>query len=661
MWIEGFTNALSGMNILWLLLGSVIGLVIGVLPALGANFGVALMLPFTFGMEPAAAIIMLCAIHAACNYGDSITSILLNVPGGPGTVATCWDGHPMAQQGRGGEALGIATFSSFLGGVAVWLMLALLVNPITKLALAFGAPEYFALVFMALGLVSVAAKGETLKGLIMACTGLALSAVGQDEVLGTTYRFTFGIPMLEAGIPIVVSTLGIFAIPQVIEMLEAGGTVAKCTEVRDSVFRGFLAPLRRPLTLLRSGVVGAFIGILPALGVALAGIASYLTEKKYSREASQFGKGSPAGVVAAEVGKGACVVGDLIPTFTLGVPGSVTGAILMAALIMQGIEPGPKFLLSGTLPYTVFAGLLLAQATFLVTGMLIGKQLCRIAYVPSTLMAPVLTVLVFLGAYATQNNGFDILLALIFGLFAHVLGKIGYPVVCMVLGLILGPILEANFHRALGESLGSYAVFVTRPMAVGMFLITILFLIGPYLIHIYHRYRKGPRGFIAQALDEEETARSYKGEFILLVLLVLVFAVFLITAQQYRPLVRLFPDLASSLGLGFAIWRLAIIISRVIKARGWGEAPPAASPFAFFGGSLSWQWSLITLSGYVLAIYVLGFLMASVLYVMGVLMIAGGRQKRGWTILAGLLTGLGVWLLAKVVHILLPLGLLTGM
>ena len=222
MWVEGFLHALTGMNILWLLLGSGIGLIIGVLPALGASFGVALMLPFTFGMDPAAAIIMLCAIHAACNYGDSVTSILLNVPGGPGTVATCWDGYPLSQQGRGGEALGIATFSSFIGGVVVWLMLAFLVGPITKIALAFGAPEYFALIFMALGLVSVAAKGETLKGLIVACIGLILAAVGQDEVLGTTYRFTFGIPWMEAGIPIVVSTLGIFAIPQVIEMMETG-------------------------------------------------------------------------------------------------------------------------------------------------------------------------------------------------------------------------------------------------------------------------------------------------------------------------------------------------------------------------------------------------------------------------------------------------------
>ncbi len=659
MWIEGFMHALSGMNILWLLFGSAIGLVIGVLPALGANFGVALMLPFTFGMDPAAAIIMLCAIHAACNYGDSVTSILLNVPGSPGTVATCWDGYPLAQQGRGGEALGIATLSSFIGGVAVWLMLALMVAPITKLALAFGAPEYFALVFMALGLVSVAAKGETMKGLIMACMGLAFSAVGQDEVLGTTYRFTFGISWLEAGIPVVVSTLGIFAIPQVIDMLSQGGSVAQCAEIKDSILRGFRTPLRKPLTLLRAGGVGAFVGILPALGVALAGIAAYLTEKKYSREADGFGKGAPAGLVAAEVGKGACVVGDLIPTFTLGVPGSVTGAILMAALIMQGIEPGPKFLLSGVLPYTVFAGLLLAQATFLITGVLFGKQMCRVAFVPNVFLAPSLTVLVFLGAYATQNSSFDILLALLFGLAAYALEKANYPVVCMVLGLILGPILEANFHRSLGESLGSYAVFFTRPMAVGMFVITFLFLTGPTIMHLLRPYRKKPAGIIAAALEGEEAAGSQKNEVVLLVISILIFAVFILMARQYSPLVRLFPDLASALGLFFALWRL-VAVGLAAKNSGWrNSVSERAAAFSFFQGYLSQLWTIVTLALYVTFVYLFGFIAASVLYIMGVIAIASGFTKWRSIVLAGVLMGLGVWLLAHTVHILLPLGWLT--
>jgi len=256
MWLEGFYNALSGTNLLWLGIGTVIGLVVGVLPALGANFAVALMLPFTFGMNPVTAIIFLVSIHAACNYGDSVASIVVNVPGGPGTVATCWDGYPMAQKGKAGQALGIATLSSFIGGAGTWLFLALLVGPITKFALSIGAPEYFALGVMALGLISVASKGETIKGLIMALFGLALSAVGQDEATGLTFRFAYGILSLEAGIPIVVSTLGIFALSQVMVLLEEGGTVAKAIEVKDSILSGFPEVIKRPLTLLRAGTVG---------------------------------------------------------------------------------------------------------------------------------------------------------------------------------------------------------------------------------------------------------------------------------------------------------------------------------------------------------------------------------------------------------------------
>ncbi|MFB3883846.1 MAG: tripartite tricarboxylate transporter permease [Thermodesulfobacteriota bacterium] len=661
MWVEGFMNALSGMNILWLFIGTSIGLVVGVLPALGAAFGVALALPFTFGMDAAGAIILLCAIHASCNYGDSITSILLNVPGSAATVASCWDGYPLAQQGRGGEALGIATFSSFIGGLAVWLLLVLLVTPITKIALSFGSPEYFALMIMALGLISVAAKGETLKGLIMVCMGLALSAVGQDEVLGTTFRFAYGIPWLEAGIPIVVSTLGIFAIPQVIDMLEEGGTVAKCIEAKDSVLRGAMAPFRRPLTLLRSGSVGAFVGILPALGTGLAGIASYLTEKKYSKEASQFGKGSPGGLVAAEVGKGACVIGDLVPTFTLGVPGSVTGAILLAALIMQGIQPGPKFLLSGSLPYTVIAGLLLAQATFLILGLLIGKQLCRIVYLPNTILAPVLTILVFLGAYEAQNSAFDILVSLVFGLFAYVLVKLGYPIVCLVLGLILGAITEANFIRALGESFGSYSVFVTRPIALSMILITIIFLLGPYLIYFFRRSRKQPAGLIEEALAGEKSSHGYKGELALLLIVTAVFITFLYTARHYSALVKLFPNVFCIAGLGFTLWRSAVIIRHVSASRSWGGTKSSPSPsFSLFRGSLSWRWAIATLFGYLFSIYLFGFVLASALYITGVVAITSGRRKWWLAVLTGILVGGGLFILAKGARLLFPVGLLTG-
>jgi len=652
MWLEGFLNALSGTNLLWLGIGTAIGLIVGVLPALGANFAVALMLPFTFGMSPVTAIIFLVAIHASCNYGDSVASIVVNVPGGPGTVATCWDGYPMAQKGKAGQALGIATLASFIGGAGTWLFLAVLVGPITNFALSIGAPEYFALGVMALGLISVASKGETIKGLIMALFGLALSTVGQDEATGLTFRFAYGIPSLEAGIPIVVSTLGIFALSQVIVLLEEGGTVAKAVEVQDSILSGFPEVIKRPLTLLRAGAVGWFIGILPALGVSVAGILSYFTEKKYSKEGPQFGKGAPAGLVAAEVGKGACVVGDLIPTFTLGIPGSVTGAILMGALIIQGIEPGPRFLTMGSMPYTVFAGMVLSQATFLISGVLLGKLFIRVVYWPNAIIAPIIAVLTFLGAFAERNNDFDIFLVLIFGIFGYVLDKLKYPAVCMVLGLIMGPLVEANFHRSLGISFGSYAIFFTRPITVTMLAMTFLFLIGPYTWHLIKRVAGKTACFEEVTPPETNIEKVTLGELILLGVVAFIFVAFLITARQYTPGSRMFPDLVSVAGLLFVFWRfLATVRNLSIGDLSWIYRA------TLFRGKMSWQWSVATMGGFILSIYVLGFVVGSLVYVSAVIILSGD-PKWARSMLIGSLTAIGMYFLAKIVHLQLPLGFL---
>jgi putative tricarboxylic transport membrane protein len=655
MWVEGFLNALNGSNLLWLGLGTIIGLIVGVLPALGANFAVALMLPFTFGMDPVTAIIFLVAIHAACNYGDSIASIVVNIPGGPGTVATCWDGYPMAKQGKAGKALGIATLASFIGGAGTWLFLAVLVGPITNFALAIGAPEYFALGVMALGLISVAAKGETIKGLIMAMFGLALSTVGQDEATGLTFRFAYGIPSLEAGIPIVVSTLGIFALSQVIVLLEEGGTVAKAIEIKDSILSGFPEVIRRPLTLLRAGFVGWFVGILPALGVSVAGILSYFTEKKYSKEGSKFGEGTPSGLIAAEVGKGACVVGDLIPTFTLGIPGSVTGAILMSALIIQGIEPGPRFLVMGSMPYTVFAGIVLSQATFLISGILLGRLFIRIVYLPNTIIAPIIAVLTFLGAFAERNNPFDIFLVLVFGIMGYAFEKLRYPAVCMVLGLIMGPLVEANFHRSLGISFGSYGIFFTRPISVILLAITFFFLIGPFSIHLFKKIMKGKNlgtkgSNNLPLVTEEKEVKVNLGEWILLGSISFVFVAFLITARQYNYGARVFPELVSTAGLIFLCLRIATTfryfsigdLSWIHKSMLWK-------------GRISWQWTLILMGMFIAFQYILGFVLSSIFYITIVIILSGDRRW-GRAISIGGMAALCIYLLAKIIHLQLPSG-----
>ena len=356
LWFEGFQLALSGANLLFLLLGTCIGLIVGVIPVVGPSFGVTLALPFTSGMDPATAVILLAAIQSSAAYGDSIASILINVPGGPGTVASMWEGYPMTRKGKAGTALGIATGASFVGGLLGWLSFVLLAAPMTAFALMIGAPEYFVLGVAALALISIASKGETVRGLIMGCMGLLLGMMGPDPVSGITYRFSFGIAALEPGIDIALGALAIFALPQLVTLLEEGGTIARVAEVKDSVLGGVIEAFRRPRSLIRGGIIGWLIGVLPALGTSAAGISSYLIEKKFSKERDQFGQGSIDGLTAAEVGKGACVLGDGITSLLLGVPGSVTWAILMAALIVHGIQPGPRFMTAGVLPYTVFRG-----------------------------------------------------------------------------------------------------------------------------------------------------------------------------------------------------------------------------------------------------------------------------------------------------------------
>jgi putative tricarboxylic transport membrane protein len=372
MWLDGLLVALQPANLGYVILGTLVGLVVGVLPAVGPSFGVALALPFAIGMDPVAAIVFLCAIHATCSYADSITSILMNVPGSPITVPSCWDGFPLTQQGKGGMALGMAVVGSFVGGMIGWWCLVAVGRPMTRLALEIGAPEYFALAVMAFGLVSITSGGPAAKGILWACLGVGISFVGRDPIAGLRSRFSLGTLWLEDGVPIVVVALGLFAIPQVVAMLRGGARLAEAGEARDDVLAGAWEVFRRPFTVLRASVIGIFVGILPAVGTALASPTAYLTERRVSADGARFGRGAPAGLVAAEVSKGACVIGDLIPTFTLGIPGSLTAALLMGALTIHGIDAGPGFMTAGTMPFAVFAGILLTQVCLL----LVGRRVC---------------------------------------------------------------------------------------------------------------------------------------------------------------------------------------------------------------------------------------------------------------------------------------------
>jgi putative tricarboxylic transport membrane protein len=655
MWIEGFQLALTGSNSFFLLLGTLLGLVVGILPAVGPSFGVVLALPFTYNMEPATALIFLCAIQSACAYGDSIASILLNVPGGPGTVASCWDGYPLSQQGKSGTALGIATGASFVGGVVGWLSFVLLAGPMTAFALMIGAPEYFVLGIMALALISIASKGETIKGLIMGALGLLLGMIGSDPVTGMTYRFSFGLVPLEAGVEVVLGALAIFALPQLIEMLEEGGTIAQVGQIKDSVVSGVFQVLRRPMSIIRGGIIGWLIGVMPALGTSAAGITAYLVEKEFSHEKDQFGKGSMDGLTAAEVGKGACVLGDGIPSLMLGVPGSVTWAILMAALIMHGVQPGPRFMTEGVLPYTIFAGLLLGQFAYFIIGLLFVKHMARIVYIPNQILAPIIAVLCVVGAFIAKNYIFDIWIMIVLGIFAFISKRNGYPTVPMILGFILADLIEGNFHRALGVGFGSYTVFLTRPITLAMIIITLLFLAWPWVLYFIRRKRLAA-GKSTEALDaitDSESNQIGVGEMAFGGFVAILLLVFLVSAFRYSPDVRLFPVIVCVAGLIlYAYWFFSVIRTMKIE-------PLHFSGFAYEKKGMHWLLAVALLVCYALLVPVLGFIVTSLIYFVITAVLAG--FKRWWT-LAVTTAGIGVFLFlsARFLRIDLPVGWLMG-
>jgi putative tricarboxylic transport membrane protein len=621
MWFQAFQLALSGSNLLFLILGTIFGLVLGVLPAIGGALGLALVLPFTYQMDPATAVILIMAIHASSAYGDSVTSILVNVPGGPGTVASCWDGYPMTRQGRPGRALGIATFGSLVGGMIGWLCLVLLIGPIMAIAMQIGPPEYFALGIMALMLISVASKGETVKGIIMACLGLIFATVGQDPVTGFANRFNFGMIWLEDKIPVVVSTLGVFAMSQMIVLMNQGTGMVGDVDVKDNPLAGLWEILKRPLTVLRAGAIGIFVGIAPALGTSVAGIASYLVEKQFSKDRQQFGKGAAAGLVAAEVGKGTCVVGDMIPTFLLGVPGSVAGALVMVALMIQGVDAGPKFMSSGILPYVVFAGILSAQAAYVLGGLVTLRWLVKIAYIPTALLAASLTVLCFLGAFVERDSTFDIIILVAFGIAAFFFERMGYPTVCLILGLILGPLVESNLYRALvmGGATNSWMIFVTRPIAATLLGIVILSMGIPFLVD-FMKSRKIEWLPVQEGTDnevkKEKDADGSLPELVFLVILVTGWSIMLYVAKDYGPGARLFP--VTMLVFGLAVVGLRLLGLIVTRAYRRGSLRLSKASFLPANGCIPWPLAILLLIGVVLLTYVIGFVPACAIYLIGV-------------------------------------------
>lgn len=457
---------------LLLCFGALIGLVFGATPGLTAPAAIALVLPITYGMGINASLALLMGVYVSGYFAGSIPAILLNTPGTPGNAASALDGYPMARKGQGAVALTSAVVSSFIG-VFVSVVLLLTIAPLmARVALSFTSVEYFALAMLGILCVAGISTGSLVKGLAAALFGILVSTVGLDSNAGVP-RFIFGQPELMGGVPIIPALIGLFAIAEMLNQSRGGTAAMQVLEAkgRGSIGQTIALHVREKVTVIKSALIGTFVGVLPGTGPAIASWIAYGEAVRTRRHGEEFGKGAPRGLIAAESANNAVIGGAMIPLLTLGIPGDPVTAILIGAMMIQGVEPGPFFMRDhADLFLAVIVILLLSNVAMAVFGLGLRRVIAKVLDVPRYIIVPVVAVIAATAAYAVSYSGFDILLLGIFGVIGLLMLGHGFPVAAVVLGIVLGPILETNFRNALIANDMDLTVFITRPISGGIFL-----------------------------------------------------------------------------------------------------------------------------------------------------------------------------------------------
>jgi len=479
--VLGFSTIATLPGMLAICAGVLIGIICGALPGLSASTTVALMVPFTFGMDPIVAIVMLVSVYQAAEYGGSITAIAIGTPGTASAAATVIDGYELTKQGKPGIALTVSVVASTIGGIAGALVLFAFSEPLANVALSFGAPEYFALAVFGLAIISSLASDNLLKGFLVMFIGLFLATIGLDGFTGEE-RYTFGVTKLMDGISFIPALIGLFAMASV--FTDAEKSLQKLVPIKFS----FEMPKMRVLlglwkVYLHSSIIGSIIGVLPGAGATIASFICYNEARRFSKEKEMFGKGSLEGIAAPECGNNAVVGGALVPLLTLGIPGSATASILIGALMLHNIQPGPMlFQTNADMVYGIFAALVVSSLFQLFFG-LIGVPLwIKVISAPKALMLAMIAVLSVVGSYGYSNNIVDVWIMLGFGVLGYILNKIDFPVNPIILALVLGGILEENFRRALMVSNGDYMIFVSHPISVGLLIVAAISLLSPLFL-----------------------------------------------------------------------------------------------------------------------------------------------------------------------------------
>jgi len=479
--LQAIAFVLQWQNLAALAGGTVYGIIIGVLPGLGPSAGMALAIPLVMTWHPATALIFMGALYKCSNYGGSLTAILVNTPGDASNAATILDGYPMCQRGMGGVALGLSATSALVGGTIGMICLIYAAPFLADFALEFGPAEYFLTAVLALSLIAAVVQGATIKGLIAAGMGLLLSTVGFDVIAGHL-RYTFDWAPVEDGIPLIQALVGLFAVTQALVLAESAASISRLAELSGSFWEGVRTYFRHPLIMVRASLIGLFVGILPGVGQSSAGLLAWADAKRVSKHPETFGEGEPVGVIASETATNSCMPGDLVCTIALGLPGSVGAAVFLGVMIIFGIVPGPLvFMNQPEVIYSLFVALFLTSFLIFIIGMTVARRLAVVTLLPNNVIVPLILVVSLLGSFAIRNEMADVFISLAFGALGYVMLKGGFTPIPLLLGLVLGEMVETNYHRALLISGGSYSIFYASVICKILILLTILSLVGPYL------------------------------------------------------------------------------------------------------------------------------------------------------------------------------------
>ena len=492
--VQGFGVALSWQNLVFMLVGITLGVLIGVLPGLGGANGVAILLPLTFSMNPTSAIIMLSCIYWGALFGGAITSILFNIPGEPWSVATTFDGYPMAQRGRAAQALTAAFTSSFVGAIFAVLLITFLAPLLAKFALKFGPAEFFAVQLLTFCSFVGMSKEPPAKTIAAMMLGFALAAVGLDAVTGTL-RMTFEVPELLKGFDFLIAVIGLFGIGEILLTMEEGLSFkGKSAKINFKVVWQTWAELIKHWKLfLRSVAVGCWMGITPG-GATPASFMSYGMARRMSKEPNEFGKGRIEGVVAPETAAHAAGTSALLPMLTLGIPGSPTAAVLLGGLLIWGLQPGPMlFVEQKEFVWGLIASMYIGNIVGLIVVLTTVPWWAAILRIPFSIIGPVIIVICAIGAYTVHSSMFDVILMLVFGVLGYLFKKLKYPMAPLVLALVLGDMAESSFRQSMLISQGSLGIFWSNPLAGSITTLALVMLVWPMIgaLKNYYRAREG--------------------------------------------------------------------------------------------------------------------------------------------------------------------------